>query len=154
MQTEPMIRTARPSDLTNICNLLRHSTEVNSERPPDPCTLKSNLKQIISNAREGCVMVAENRKEIIGMCVAQSRISPAAGGKVVWVEDLVVHHHFCGMGLGKRLLYSVEDWASIHHIKQMRILADQDNMPVLHYYGKLGWRQTQQVCLQKKFQTK
>ncbi len=111
---------------------------------------KQGLFIMLYNNEKSCIMVAESKKQIIGMCSAQLIVSTAAGGMAALIEDMVVTRSYRGKGTGKKLLLSVEKWANKNAAKRIQLLADKNNINALEFYKKLKWTTTRLICLHKK----
>lgn len=95
------------------------------------------------------VLVAESRREVVGMVTVQTLISTAEGGRVGLVEDLVVDGRFRSQGIGRRLLEEVIAWAGKAGLTRIQLLADQVNAPALRFYHHAGWSRTGMICIRK-----
>jgi hypothetical protein len=44
---------------------------------------------------------------------------------------------------------AISTWADRHGLTRLQLLADRNNRPALDFYARLGWRQTQLICLRR-----
>ena len=110
---------------------------------------RSGLEMFLKYPTGRCLLVAEQEQKVIGMCSAQILISTAEGGWKALVEDVVVAEGFRGLGVGKKLLGSLEEWAKRQGVTRMDLLADRNNAKGLEFYDHLQWRKTNLIALQK-----
>jgi ribosomal protein S18 acetylase RimI-like enzyme len=94
-----------------------------------------------------CVLVAQGKGAVAGMCTAQLVISTAEGAPSALVEDVVVAREFRGQGVGRKLMDAIGAWAVTAGATRLQLLADKNNAAAFGFYEKLGWRRTQLVCL-------
>jgi GNAT superfamily N-acetyltransferase len=84
------------------------------------------------------------------MATGQLTISTAEGGPALMVEDVVVEKYWQGLGIGRRLLAELGDWATSQHAYRLQLLADRNNVAGLDFYRKLGWQSTELICLRQR----
>lgn len=144
-----IIRPAADADLDHLVALLKVLFAIEEDFEFDEALQHRGLEMMLANP-QGCVLVAEERGRVIGMCTGQLTISTAEGGVVALVEDVVVDPACQGRGTGRRLLEALGEWAAIRGATRLQLLADRDNQPALDFYAKLGWQGTKLICLRKK----
>lgn len=81
------------------------------------------------------------------MATAQLLISTAEGGPALTIEDVVVAPLHRRQGLARQLLAHLALWGESQGARRLQLLADRDNTLALLFYQRLGWRQTQLICL-------
>lgn len=106
--------------------------------------------QLMLDSNHGCVLVAENKGQVIGMCSGQLTVSTAEGCQSLLVEDVVVHEDFRGKGIGRQLMDAIARWGKEHGASRLQLLADRNNGPALQFYKKIGWQGTELICLRKR----
>ena len=144
------IRPAQPADLDALVTLLGLLFEIEADFTPDPDRQRRGLMRFLDGCgKHRCMLVAESAGEVIGMASVQTLISTAEGGWVGLVEDVVVREDRRGHGVGRRLMSAVIDWAVAHGLTRLQLLADRGNRPGLAFYRRIGWQNTQLVCLRK-----
>ena len=147
---EMIIRQARISDMDELVVLLKDLFSIEDDFTFSESIQRRGLRMMIRDQRNGCVIVAEKNQKVIGMCSAQLLVSTAEGGRAALVEDMVVPRPFRREGIGKKILLSIEKWASEQNAKRLQLLADQNNIPALRFYEKMDWTTTKLICLRKK----
>ena len=144
------IRTALPSDIAQLVELLQELFAIETDFVFDPVKQTKGLNQLL-NSDKDFILVAEssNVNKVVGMCTIQTLISTAEGGQVGLLEDLVVAAGFRHKGIGTKLLAEAVYWAERRGLKRLQLLADKNNLPALGFYTKQGWLSTELVCLRK-----
>jgi ribosomal protein S18 acetylase RimI-like enzyme len=148
---EILIRQGQTQDIKCLVELLKELFSIEADFRFDADRQRQGLKQIIEDdSGKSCVMVAEIRGQVIGMCTSQILISTVEGGPAALIEDMVVFSEHRGAGIGERLLTAIEEWSILKGATRMQLLADKNNFPALDFYKKNGWEKTQLICLRKK----
>ena len=144
------IRTAKPSDIPQLVELLKVLFTIEADFDFDPEKQACGLNLLL-NSDKDCILVAEllNDNKVLGMCTVQTLISTAEGGPAGLLEDLIVDADFRHQGVGAKLLAEAVNWAECRGLKRLQLLADKNNLPALDFYQKQGWQSTQLVCLRK-----
>ena len=144
------IRTAKPSDIRQLVDLLKELFTIEADFDFDPEKQSRGLNLLLGSEKD-CILVAEliSDKKVLGMCTVQTLISTAEGGPVGLLEDLVVAADFRHQGIGAKLLAEAVNRAECQGLKRLHLLADKNNLPALNFYEKQGWESTQLVCLRK-----
>jgi ribosomal protein S18 acetylase RimI-like enzyme len=144
------IRTAKPSDIPELVDLLKELFSIEADFNFDPEKQACGLNLLL-NSEKDCILVAERLTDnkVLGMCTVQTLISTAEGGTVGLLEDLAVAADFRHQGIGAKLLAEAVYWAECQGLKRLQLLADKNNLPALDFYQKRGWESTQLVCLRK-----
>lgn len=144
------IRMAKHTDLSGMIRLLRILFSIETDFVIDEETQQRGLEMMLSDGVNRCIMIAELNQQVVGMCTAQILISTAEGGSVALIEDVVVEDACRGLGIGKELLSSIENWAITRGVKRLQLLADQNNIRALGFYKAMNWKLTRMICLHKK----
>ncbi len=144
------IRAASPPDLDAMVGLIEQLFALEPDYGFDAAKVKHGLDLLLCQTDTAAVWVAEQDGQVVGMCSAQIVISTAEGGRVAWVEDVVVRHDLHGSGLGRRLLDAVSTWAKRHGISRLQLLADTENAAALNFYRRLDWQTTRMICLRQR----
>lgn len=149
------IRNSRFDDLDALTELLRELFSIEADFSFDEQRQLRGLTLMLDGcSKHRCVKVAEVRRQVVGMCTAQTLISTVEGGIVALVEDVVVDLQFRGRGIGRKLMASIEDWARSRGATRMQLLADRSNFSALDFYDKIGWYPTQLICLRRQWKDK
>ncbi len=145
-----LIRPARPDDIDAMVHLISLVFLIEADFTVDTEKQRRGLTLFFENPVGRCLLVAEYRRQVVGMCSAQLLVSTAAGGWKALVEDVVVAEAFRGRGIARRLLAGLEEWADRHGVRRLDLLADRDNAAALAFYDILQWKTTNLIALQKK----
>lgn len=144
-----VIRSATPADADRLVRLLGILFSIEADFRPDTDRQRRGIALMLAEPERRVVLVAERAGEVVGMVTAQLVVSTAEGGPAALVEDMVVEAAERGLGLGRRLLESVEAWADERGATRLQLLADGENAPALGFYARAGWRSTRLVCLRR-----
>jgi GNAT superfamily N-acetyltransferase len=144
-----VVRVATPADLDPLVRLLGCLFSIEADFRPDPVRQRRGLEQMLEAPEQRCVLVAERGGKAIGMVTAQLLVSTAEGGPAALVEDMVVEESHRRSGVGRALLEGIGAWAAERGATRLQLLADRENEPALRFYGRMGWRSTQLICLRK-----
>lgn len=142
------IRKARFEDIEAMLDLLGDLFSIEKDFTFDADKQRKGLQLLIADDR-CCVLVAEQQQNVVGMCTVQTMISTAEGANVGLVEDLIVDQQERGNGIGKKLLFAIEEWARRQGLTRLQLLADHTNHSTLNFYGLSGWNKTGLVGLRK-----
>jgi ribosomal protein S18 acetylase RimI-like enzyme len=140
------IRPARPDDLDRLTALLGELFALEADFQIDAARQRRGL-QLMLEAAQACVLVAETERTVIGMATGQLTISTAVGRLALLVEDVVVDATWRGQGIGRQLLEELAGWAVAHGAHRLQLLADRNNETGVDFYRKLGWQHTALICL-------
>lgn len=142
------VRPAGPGDVDGMVGLLEALFAIEADFAFDAAKQGAGLKLLLESGR-ACVLIAERQGRTVGMVTLQTVISTAEGGRVGWVEDLVVAKDCRGFGIGRQLLEHLETWAMRNGLSRLQLLADRNNEPALGFYERLGWAETALIALRK-----
>jgi GNAT superfamily N-acetyltransferase len=149
------IRNAQHQDLDTLVALLKELFSLEADFDFDKNRQRRGLTLMLDGCgKHRCVKVAEVHGNVVGMCTAQTLISTVEGGMVALIEDMVVTSQYRGMGIGSRLMESIEKWARDRGATRLQLLADRTNFGALDFYDTIGWLPTQLICLRRKFNIK
>lgn len=141
-----VIRPALAADLESLVELLRALFAIEDDFFFDETRQRRGLRMLLDNSR-ACLLVAEKRGEVVGMCSGQLLVSTAEGGLSLLVEDVVVSEQWRGRGVGRLLMEAIREWAVQRKATRLQLLADRNNTPALDFYRHLGWQNTELICL-------
>lgn len=144
----PRLRQARHEDLSGLTALLRLLFTLEEDFNFDDAKQRRGLLLMLNNDR-GCILVAEEAGQVVGMCTGQLVVSTAEGGPAALVEDVVVAPAYQGHGTGRALIQAMVDWAREQGATRLQLLADRNNESALSFYEHLGWRTTALICLRQ-----
>lgn len=144
------IRSAKEEDIPRICDLLTELFSIEADFEPDPGKQALGVGCMIDDpSGRTLLLVAESGGTVVGMATAQTLISTAEGGRVGFVEDVVVTREFRGQGIGSLMLEHLTNWAKEQKLKRLQLLADKENLPALAFYSGRTWKKTSLICLRK-----
>lgn len=143
------VRSATARDLPALVELLGLLFTLEADFKPDPARQRRGLSELLAAQDRATVLVAERDGQVIGMVTGQQVTSTAEGGTSIWVEDLVVAEGARGAGAGRALLEALGGWAEGRGATRLQLLVDEENLPALGFYRRLGWRPTQLRTLRR-----
>lgn len=149
MKPKIVLRRAKIDDLDILVELLASLFTIETDFIIDAQKQQRGLLLMLNENEQGCIMVAECDKKVVGMCSGQLLVSTAEGGLKVIVEDLVVAKDNRGSGIGSGLLLEIEKWAVSCGARRMDLLVDQRNHSALNFYKEQNWKRTEMIALQK-----
>jgi len=144
------IRPAQPEDIPRMSELLDQLFSIESDFTPNTENQVQGLRALIADqSGKTLVIVAVKAGMIVGMATVQTLISTAVGGRVGFIEDVIVDKQQRGRGTGALLLQEIVDWSRKAQLKRLQLLADLDNQPALDFYSSQRWATTRLVCVRK-----
>ncbi len=84
-----IVRTAWAGDIGRLTGLLEALFAIEQDFVFDPSRQRQGLAMMLDNP-QGCLLVAEEDGQVVGMCSGQLLVSTAEGGLSLLVEDVVV----------------------------------------------------------------
>jgi GNAT superfamily N-acetyltransferase len=149
------IRNARPEDIDSLVLLLKQLFAIETDFKIDAARHKRGLAMMIDGCgKHRCIKVADAQGTVVGMGSAQLLISTAEGGVAALVEDIVVDAQWRRMGIGRKIMDRLEQWAAARGVSRLQLLADHTNFAALDFYNHIGWLPTRMVCLRRKISTR
>ncbi len=131
---------ATHADIPSLCSLLELLFSQEIEFSPSLEKQKKGLELILNNEQIGKILVLKHDEQVIGMVSLLFSISTALGGKVAWLEDMIVHPDFRGQACGSQLLtYAIKE-AKALTCKRITLLTDRDNTVAHRFYERLGFK--------------
>jgi ribosomal protein S18 acetylase RimI-like enzyme len=134
-----LIARAALKDLPRLAELLGYLFEQESDFKPVLRKQKAGLKAILRNPKIGCLWVAKRDGHVVGMVSLLYTVSTAEGGRVAWLEDLVVDPSYRAQGIGKSLLRFVIAYGRKNGLKRITLLTDMDNQKAKALYKRHGF---------------
>jgi GNAT superfamily N-acetyltransferase len=142
-QTRPRdtvrVREARSADVVVMVDLLGYLFKQERDFSPAAAKQRRALEILLAQPAMGRLFVLTRGSKILGMVSLLFTISTAEGGKVAWLEDLVVRPDHRGKGLGTRLLRAAIDWARREGLTRITLLTDTDNARARQLYARHGF---------------
>lgn len=140
---------ATADDLPQLADLLAELFALESDFRPHRDKQLRGLHLILENQALGRLFVLRVDGEVAGMATALITVSTAEGGRVLLLEDVIVHNEHRGRGLGRALVEHVLAWAKSEGLVRVTLLADGDNTAALDFYHKLGFEHSHMTVLRK-----
>lgn len=140
------VRAAQAGDIDTLVLLLKSLFAIERDFQFDSSRQQRGLAMMLDNPG-GCLLVAEAEGRVVGMCSGQLLVSTAEGGPALLVEDVVVFEQWRGRGVGRLLMEALGQWAGKRKVSRLQLLADRNNAPALGFYRRLGWKNTELICL-------
>jgi GNAT superfamily N-acetyltransferase len=131
---------ANLSDLPALTDLLTLLFTQEQEFTPDLQAQQQGLSLILQHPDTGRLFIARQQGQVIAMVSLLFTISTALGGRVALLEDMVVHPHFRGKGIGTQLLSFAIDDARRQQVLRITLLTDDDNHSAQHLYKNHGFQ--------------
>lgn len=130
----------RPIEDGDVEDVVRLWTEAGVTRPwNDP-------RQDIAFGRRGehaTILVAEED----GVILATAQVGE--DGHRGWLYYVAVTPERQGEGLGRAVMDAAEEWLRARGVWKVQLLVRAENRHVVEFYGKLGYRELDTVCMQK-----
>jgi GNAT superfamily N-acetyltransferase len=145
------ITKASMEDIPALCGLLEILFSQEAEFKPDNKLQSEGLKQIIEYPERGQILIIKEKNSIIGMINLLFTISTALGGKVAFLEDMVVHPDFHGHGAGSKLLQAAIDFAQNGGYKRITLLTDESNKSAQNFYKRHGFIMSEMTPMRYTF---
>lgn len=130
---------ARAEDLPRLVELLGVLFAQEADFTPDPERQRRGLQAILAEPSAGSIHVAREGGAVIGMVVLLHTVSTAEGGRVAWLEDLVVDPSCRGRGVGRLLLRHAIAQARAAGLLRLTLLTDADNERARALYASEGF---------------
>lgn len=136
---------ATAADLPALADLLTELFTLEADFRPDRDKQLRGLRLILDTPAVGRLFALRVDGEVAGMANALITVSTAQGCRVLLLEDVIVAARHRGLGLGRRLVEHVCDWARNEGMTRVTLLADKDNAPALAFYESLGFEASAMV---------
>jgi len=133
------VEEAKRSDMEHLIDLLTLLFSQEAEFTPQRDIQRTGLQLILEDSKVGSIFVLKEDGSVVGMVSLLWTISTALGGKVAFLEDMIIKPEYRGKGYGKQLV----DYAIAHAkkvtCKRITLLTDTDNDAAQHFYKRLGF---------------
>ena len=140
---------AKEDDLPQLADLLAELFTLESDFRPERDKQLRALRLILNEPASGRLFVLRVDGRVAGMANALITVSTAEGGRVLLLEDVIVHSEHRGGGLGRRLVEHVLAWAREQGMTRVTLLADRDNHAALDFYRRLDFASSSMKVLRK-----
>lgn len=150
MLADVIIRKAQTNDIDSMVELIAIIFSIEADFQVDVAKQRRALEMFFEYPSGRCLFVTEYQQNVIGMCSVQLLLSTAEGGWKALVEDVVIAREYQRLGIGRKMLAVLEEWAVSQGAKRLDLLADLNNNKGLSFYHKMHWNKTNLIALQKK----
>lgn len=133
------VREATAANIPAMIGLLGHLFAQEAEFAPDEAAQRRGLEMIMSNPGAGCLLVAEDGGQVIGMVGLLYTVSTALGARVALLEDMVVAPEARNSGAGRALLDAAIARAKADGCRRITLLTDDDNEAAQRFYKRAGF---------------
>lgn len=144
------VRRAANGDVMQLCILLTRLFEQEADFTPDPDRQLRGLRLILEQPDVGLIFCAEGPDGIVGMVSILFSVSTAEGGRVAWLEDMVVHPDRRGQGIGELLLQEAIRSARQSGCLRITLLTDGTNRAAMRFYSRGGFVRSRMVPFRLK----
>lgn len=135
-----VVEEANLSQMERLIDLLALLFSQEAEFVPARDLQRSGLQAILEDAKIGTIFVLKHDETIIGMVSLLWTISTALGGRVAFLEDMVVKPAWRGKGCGHLLVEHALVYAKKLTCKRITLLTDPDNLRAHRFYRQFGFQ--------------
>jgi GNAT superfamily N-acetyltransferase len=135
-----IVEEAKLSDMESLIDLLTLLFSQEAEFVPERDVQKTGLQTILEDAKVGTIFVLKDEQKIIGMVSLLWTISTALGGRVAFLEDMVLEPAWRGRGGGHMLVEHAIGYAKKLTCKRITLLTDPDNFRAHRFYQQFGFQ--------------
>ncbi|MDB6067349.1 MAG: hypothetical protein JWR26_3557 [Pedosphaera sp.] len=139
------IRQATAADVAQLCELLTLLFTQEADFQPDAARQTRGLRLIVEQPEVGRIYCAVDGAEVVGMVSILFTVSTAEGGRVAWLEDMVLHPSRRGQGIGEQLMHVAIQEARAAGCVRITLLTDATNGPAMRFYERAGFVRSQMV---------
>ena len=140
---------ASPADIPALCDLLSLLFAQEADFTPDRARQERGLRLILDDARVGAILVARSGSAVVGMVNLLFTVSTAEGGRVMLLEDMIVHPDHRGQGVGLLLIEAAIARAAAERCARITLLTDEDNNQAQWFYGRAGFRRSAMIPMRR-----
>lgn len=140
---------ASPADIPALCDLLSLLFAQEADFTPDRARQERGLRLILDDARVGAILVARSDGAVVGMVNLLFTVSTAEGGRVMLLEDMIVHPDHRGQGVGLLLIEAAIARAAAERCARITLLTDEDNNQAQWFYGRAGFRRSAMIPMRR-----
>lgn len=141
-------RGAELGDIPTLCSLLGLLFGQEADFAPDHDKQERGLRMILDREEIGRVFCADHPGHgIVGMVSILYSVSTAEGGRVAWLEDMIVHPEWRCSGIGGRLLEAAIQSARLAGCLRITLLTDLTNEDAMRFYARFGFTRSRMTPL-------
>ncbi len=143
-------RRACAADVPQLCGLLAQLFAQEADFTPDPKRQVRGLNLILDQPETGQLHCAASEDMIVGMVSILFSVSTAEGGRVAWLEDMIVHPDKRGQGIGRTLLDAAIRGAREAGCLRLTLLTDTTNAAAMQFYARSGFSRSAMLPMRLK----
>lgn len=132
-------------DIPRLVELITLLFDHEGEFTPDAGKQTLGLQAILGNEDHGRLFCAVGPEGAVGMVSILFSVSTAEGGKVAWLEDMIVHPGWRGAGIGERLIRHAIGEARSAGCLRLTLLTAGSNSGAIRFYSRLGFTESDMV---------
>jgi len=132
------IRKARRSDSKAILKLITELAEFEKLNPPDRSANKRLIKEAFSKNPSFRILLAEEKKEVIGYAFYFFTYSSFLARKTLYLEDIFISDKYRNKGVGKLIFKRLIRLAEKSDCGRMEWVVLDWNTNAIKFYDKLG----------------
>jgi GNAT superfamily N-acetyltransferase len=132
------IRIAWSDDAALIHEMLKRLAESIGAEQKMHSTVEDIVAALSGETPAIRVLVAEHDNEPLGVAVFFLTFSTWRGSHGVYLQDIYVAEDVREVGLGRRLIEQVVEWAKAQGADHLRLSVDRDNKAARSFYENLG----------------
>jgi GNAT superfamily N-acetyltransferase len=121
------------------------------ELAPDAAKQERALRLILTQSETGRIFCARDGGLVLGMVSLLFTISTAEGGRVAWLEDMIIHPDHRNAGLGRRLIEHALKAAQALGCTRVTLLTDGVNTSAMRFYERVGFARSEMVPFRLHF---
>lgn len=146
-----IVRRAALADVSMLCRMLGWLFGQEADFTPDHEKQERGLRMILERGETGRIFCAEHPDDgVVGMVSILFSVSTAEGGRVAWLEDMIVHPDWRGSGIGGRLLREAIADAKDAGCLRITLLTDLTNGRAMEFYSRSGFARSEMVPFRLK----
>jgi len=93
-----------------------------------------------NEAEDRCILVAEVKKELVGVCCLSMYDFDSEKGAILWLREIGVSPGYQGKGIGYALIEKAFQWGKDKVAKRSFLACDAENYNGIKLYEKFGYR--------------
>jgi len=144
------VRRATADDVTQLVGLLALLFAQETDFSPDAKRQVTGLRLILEQPEVGQIFCAVVGGDIVGMVSILFTVSTAEGGRVAWLEDMVVQSDRRNEGVGELLIREALQGARSAGCKRITLLTDDTNHAAMRFYARSGFVRSRMVPFRLK----
>jgi GNAT superfamily N-acetyltransferase len=138
------LRLATRDDIPRFVGLLALLFTQEADFSPEADRQERGLHLILDQPESGMIFCAEHAQAgVVGMVSILFSVSTAEGGRVAWLEDMIVHPDWRGMGIGRGLLDEAIKKTREAGCLRITLLTDLTNELAMSFYERSGFIRSQ-----------